>query len=183
VLIAGFVCFAGGCNSSFERVDPQRIADLEARDARGDASIAEVLLLARLLIEADRSEDSLARVDRLITTDLVEEAERQNVRGLALEQLVRLGDAYDAYEAALAAVSDYPPTLVRKAAFHYRSGDLERSRLLAARAVSLSPGAAEGWYYLYLLALTPSDQQQALLGLIAADDQDGTWSVRALGAR
>lgn len=135
--------------------------------------VSEQMLKARGQLLQGDAEAALRTLDIVVVSGPGQIAARHVLRGLAFEALPSTAEAFDAYDAALAATPDHPAVLVRIAALSFRMGDRQRARQLASRVADRSPGNAEAQLYIYLLEDDPARASAALQQLLLADGPDG----------
>ena len=154
--------------------------DRAIRSAPGlaDARLNRALLLQRL----GRFEDALAEIERLIA-DKVTSAKIYSVRGALLRSLDRLGEAAEAFDAALALEPGRPVALHGRARVALERGEDDCAGFYA-RALASSPGNPELLIGLAEALELDGRAAEGISGLAMAVEREPGWAEgQALLAR
>lgn len=139
-----------------------------------------LLLKSAASIEQRRFGDALRLLASFRPAKPIDIALQSVLFGQCYEGQSEVAKAHASYDAALAAVPNYPPAMLRKAVLDYRQGDPLRARKRLLLYHDADPGNVECAFYLSLVEPDPAQSSNYRRQVIAHTGPGQTWAQKLM---
>lgn len=149
------------------------------RKKTDDSIMDREFLRAKIQSIHGNFKESLARLDDLTVNTLEEEAIKLTLAGQNHEKLNNILQAYASYQKAQSIAPELPAPVLREGVLSYKSGDIEKARMILYRYINMEGGNPEAYYYLYRIEPDQERKSGFLKRVVILDGPDGLWSIKA----